>query len=302
MASDNSQDSAPTVQRSGLPTFSDAEIVQKIDTTAEATAVHSAITSSHALRHEVYKSPDVEPSSKRKKIDPVEPKKLEVIFFKNEYIAVRSLDNGYYLCQTNQNVYEKTSRFSIRWFSLHDNNTDLYYPDYHDKVNMATVLTNVNVERKSCGNVKLCTEEIERVLSILNEAIETEQGVLPPLEGDHSDGSVTTHNSSEGSIIPPSVEMPLCPFTEFKQKYTSALNETVEKLYNSSRRSFSDTDLSTINSLFNSYIKKEVHLSSKQIDDLILKEAPELLDRYSSVQLRAKYRDTKSKKRNKVKK
>ena len=53
---------------------------------------------------------------------------------------------------------------------------------------LATVLTNVTVERKTGGVVRLSAEEKERVLSILNRAIDKEKGVLSPLAEDHPDG------------------------------------------------------------------------------------------------------------------
>ena len=59
---------------------------------------------------------------------------------------------------------------------------------YFSSSDLATVLTNVTVERKSGGVVKLSSEEKERVLSILNRAIDKERGVLSPLAEDHPDG------------------------------------------------------------------------------------------------------------------
>ena len=139
----------------------------------------------------VYQSPSIDPlTSKPRKEKTVREEKPDdlTVFFRNEYLAVRNPDAGFYLCQACQNVKRRTTSFSIRWLDPHKDNPDLYSPDYYDKTDLATVLTNVTVERKSGGIVYLSSEEKDRVMNILTRAIDKEKGVLSPLAEDHPDG------------------------------------------------------------------------------------------------------------------
>lgn len=56
-----------------------------------------------------------------------------IVLYRNEYLAVRNPDAGFYLCQACQNVKRRTTTFSIRWLSPQEDNQDLFSPDYYDK-------------------------------------------------------------------------------------------------------------------------------------------------------------------------
>lgn len=53
------------------------------------------------------------------------------IIFRNEFLAVRNADGGFYVCQAVQNVYKSSVRIRIRWLSQ-DKQDKIYIPDFYD--------------------------------------------------------------------------------------------------------------------------------------------------------------------------
>lgn len=55
-------------------------------------------------------------------------------FFRNEFLAVRNAEGGFYVCQAMQNIYRSApghrSKIKIRWFSQGAN--DVFTPDFYD--------------------------------------------------------------------------------------------------------------------------------------------------------------------------
>jgi len=50
--------------------------------------------------------------------------------FRNEFLAVRNEEGGFYLCQAMQNIHRASRRIRIRWLTQHPN--DEFTPDFYD--------------------------------------------------------------------------------------------------------------------------------------------------------------------------
>lgn len=53
------------------------------------------------------------------------------LFYRNEFLAVRNAEGGFYVCQAVQNVYKSSPRIRIRWLSQ-DKSDKTYIPDFYD--------------------------------------------------------------------------------------------------------------------------------------------------------------------------
>jgi len=54
---------------------------------------------------------------------------------RNEFLAVRNAEGGFYLCQASQNIYRSSHKVKIRWLSRNDKETagdGLYTRDFYD--------------------------------------------------------------------------------------------------------------------------------------------------------------------------
>ncbi|XP_004535302.1 microtubule-associated protein futsch-like isoform X1 [Ceratitis capitata] len=102
-----------------------------------------------------------------------------IVFYKNEYMAVRNAEGTFYLCQTMQNVYRTSPRISIRWLSEDPNSSGIYIPDFYDHTDIECVLTTVELKRVDKGHLSLPKKEQARIESILKKAIDVEKGLVP---------------------------------------------------------------------------------------------------------------------------
>uniref|UniRef100_A0A1B6D5E6 Uncharacterized protein n=1 Tax=Clastoptera arizonana TaxID=38151 RepID=A0A1B6D5E6_9HEMI len=111
-----------------------------------------------------------------------------IIFYKNEFLAVRNADGGFYVCQALQNIYKSSPRIRIRWLSQQEDN--LYSPDFYDQTDFDCILTNLNLERVDKEKFRLPIIEQHRTESILKRALDVEKGVSekPPVTEEHPDG------------------------------------------------------------------------------------------------------------------
>lgn len=110
------------------------------------------------------------------------------ICFRNEFLAVRNAEGGFYVCQAVQNVYKSSLRIRIRWLSQ-DKNDKTYIPDFYDVTDFDCILTNINMERIEKGKYNLPKEEEERTENILKRALAVEKGdEAPSLTEEHPDG------------------------------------------------------------------------------------------------------------------
>ncbi|XP_048485472.1 muscle M-line assembly protein unc-89 isoform X1 [Plutella xylostella] len=115
-----------------------------------------------------------------------------IVFYKNEYLAVRNAEGGFYVCQTVQNVYRNTRKIKIRWLSqdkVADPSGETYKPDFYDVTDMECVLTTLSLTRSGRGVMVLAPAEAARARSILQRALRAEQGAAAPRPTEeHPDG------------------------------------------------------------------------------------------------------------------
>ncbi|PSN40907.1 hypothetical protein C0J52_12457 [Blattella germanica] len=109
-----------------------------------------------------------------------------IVFYKNEFLAVRNAEGSFYICQAMQNIYKSSPRIRIRWLSQEkkDNKlTDVYIPDFYDATDFDCILTNLELKRLDKNKYQLPEEERERTQSILKRALDVEKGVSekPPV-------------------------------------------------------------------------------------------------------------------------
>lgn len=109
------------------------------------------------------------------------PKNVEdklTLFYKNEFLAVRNSDGGFFLCQTLQNVFKTSPKIRIRWLS--EKGKDAKYSlDFCDVTDLECVLTTVDLDKVEKEVYKLPKTESERITNILKKAIDVEKGVVP---------------------------------------------------------------------------------------------------------------------------
>lgn len=99
--------------------------------------------------------------------------------FRNEFLALRNDEGGFFLCQAIQNVYKSSPRIRIRWLSEEKQNQSVYGLDFYDHTDIECVLTTVSLEKQAKGKFELTKGERERVQNILQKALNVEKGVAP---------------------------------------------------------------------------------------------------------------------------
>lgn len=112
-----------------------------------------------------------------------------VVFSRGEFLAVRNDSDSFYICRTTQNVYKTSRKFKIQWLQ-NEKNKDIYQLDFLDQTDFECVLTNLRLNRRSKGEYELPADEKQRVLNILQRAINVERGVtdVPDLKQVAADG------------------------------------------------------------------------------------------------------------------
>ena len=138
-----------------------------------------------------------------------------IVFYKNEFLAVRNTEGSFYVCQALQNIYKSSKRIRIRWLSQDKNNGEIYSPDFYDVtgtfnyideiilillyltiylkssfLDFDCILTNLNLNKVEKNKYQLTKYELLRTENILKRAIDVEAGVSekPPVTEEHPDG------------------------------------------------------------------------------------------------------------------
>lgn len=115
-----------------------------------------------------------------------------IYFYKNEFLAVRNTEGGFYLCQAVQNIYKSSSKIKIRWLSQDksDKSGEIYTPDFYDLTDFDCILTSLDLTRVGKGRYKLKPKEKERTDSILKRCLAVEKGEIsqPSVSEEHPDG------------------------------------------------------------------------------------------------------------------
>jgi hypothetical protein len=112
-----------------------------------------------------------------------------VVFNRGDFLAVRNDCDSFYICRTTQNVYKTSRKFKIQWLQ-NEKNKDLYKLDFLDQTDFECVLTNVRLDRQAKGEYELPADEKQRIMNILQRAINVERGVtdVPDLKQVAADG------------------------------------------------------------------------------------------------------------------
>ncbi len=134
-------------------------------------------------------------------------------------MAVRNADGGFYLCQSQQNIYRTSKKIRIQWLGEAPKESSdaetLYAPEYYDRTEFETILTSVDLQKKNVasedkdkeeGKPKkrgrtaaaadkrrfgLAKGELERVERLLQRSVDKEAGKAPAdaeLSEDNPDG------------------------------------------------------------------------------------------------------------------
>ena len=113
-----------------------------------------------------------------------------IVFYKNEFLAVRNAEGSFYVCQAMQNIYKSSRRIRIRWLSQDKNNGEIYSPDFYDFIDFDCILTNLNLNKIDKNKFQLTKIELLRTENILKRAIDVEAGVSekPRVTEEHPDG------------------------------------------------------------------------------------------------------------------
>ncbi|XP_078315747.1 poly [ADP-ribose] polymerase tankyrase-like isoform X2 [Crassostrea virginica] len=100
---------------------------------------------------------------------------VELVYKKGVFLAVRGDAGSFYLCRTQQNVFQNTKHFKIQWLDK-DEKTDVYKFDFLDHTEIECVLTNVRMERVARETYELPETEKARIELILSKALKKEKG------------------------------------------------------------------------------------------------------------------------------
>lgn len=113
-----------------------------------------------------------------------------IVFYKNEFLAVRNAEGSFYVCQAMQNIYKSSRRIRIRWLSQDKNNGEIYSPDFYDFTDFDCILTNLNLNKVDKNKYQLTKMELLRTENILKRAIDVEAGLSekPRVTEEHPDG------------------------------------------------------------------------------------------------------------------
>ena len=95
------------------------------------------------------------------------------LFRKNEFLAVRSENDGFYLYQLKEDINNRIKKFSIRWLTQSTSNKRLYPQDYIDTIYSNTLLTKVKMA-KFKNKYGTSEKERRRVIEILKLSLEYE--------------------------------------------------------------------------------------------------------------------------------
>ena len=100
--------------------------------------------------------------------------KPELVYRKREFLAVRNIDNGFWLCQAVRDVYRGKSRNRIQWLTCFSTNANLYQFEYHGEIEFGCILTNIHLEKLKTNRFRLADSEKECIEDILRESLAAE--------------------------------------------------------------------------------------------------------------------------------
>merc|ERR1711892_333018 len=107
---------------------------------------------------------------------------------KDEHLAVRNEGSGFYICRSKQNIFLGSRGINIQWWSNEEDvvpakdnpEKNIYAADFYDKTDFETILTSVELSRRTDKGRGLVMpqSELERINKILKRAKEKAAGTL----------------------------------------------------------------------------------------------------------------------------
>ena len=73
--------------------------------------------------------------------------KLNVIYDKDEFLAIRNTDDGFFICKAMRKICCSESLIRIHWLSQSETNEQVYKLSYHVQVDFRCILTNVRLTK-----------------------------------------------------------------------------------------------------------------------------------------------------------
>lgn len=186
-----------TTRKSKAPKLSESPKTPKEPKTLVQKSPSFSKTKRQRIRTQPYQSPlpEVELISKISSQPTRIPRSNDerlIVFYKNEFLAVRNAEGSFYLCQAVQNIYKSSSKIKIRWLSQdkNDKSGEIYTPDFYDLTDFDCILTNLSLEKIDKKTFRLPPSEKHRTQSILNRSLAVEKGEVtsPSLTEEHPDG------------------------------------------------------------------------------------------------------------------
>lgn len=97
-------------------------------------------------------------------------------------MAVRNAEDGFFLCQTMNNVYKSSQKLRILWLSEDETNKNQYKLDFYDYTDKECILTSVSLNKLGKGKFELTNAELDRIKNILKKALDADKGIVNPLD------------------------------------------------------------------------------------------------------------------------
>lgn len=115
---------------------------------------------------------------------------MSLFHLRDEFLALRNAEGGFFLCQALNHVYKSSTKFRIQWLSEETTNKNIYRFDFPDTTEIACILTSVSLNKLSKGKFELTKTEQERIESILKKALDVEKGIVerPDVTEENPDG------------------------------------------------------------------------------------------------------------------
>jgi len=156
------------------------KIEKKVTTKSEENDSEPRISKRVRLQYQPFQSPEPLPPMPyiyraSTSLTPRDKEEDKVIIYNSgEFLAVRNETNSFYICRAKQNVFKNSRKFKIQWYN-NEKNPTTYTPDFYDVTDFECVLTNLRLNRLDRGQYKLPDDEKQRIMNILQRAINVEK-------------------------------------------------------------------------------------------------------------------------------
>ena len=92
----------------------------------------------------------------------------QILYKKGEFLAVRNVDKGFWLCRLNRDILTPKGQVRVQWLTESNDNKQVYTLSYDNNIEFECILTNVNLTKISNYRYHLSKSEWERIDEILN--------------------------------------------------------------------------------------------------------------------------------------